>query len=412
MKKILLIIFDGLADRPIPELGGKTPLQVAMIPNLNKLAGLGVCGIQNALNKGEYPTSEEAHLAIFGYDYKNDLPGRGILEGLGIGLDIGKKQLVLRVDFGTVDEGLRVIDPRSGNIKSVKSFCKEIGEQSIGPFTFKLYPSLAHRAILIIEGDPVSKEIAHHSTIVTDTDPHKAKVHMGGNKILIPKPLDETMEAKMTAEALWKYQLLTHKILDKYVENKVRIRSGFMPANFILTRGAGFLKPVKCFHEKYGLNTACVAGAPLYKGIAEYLGMDVIDVPGATGGIETDVSAKISASLERLRSGYDFLFMHLKGADVVAEEEGDFRKKIAFLEKADKAFAPLFDFDGIIAITGDHATPCVLKDHSTDPVPILIFGRETDNVKAFNEVDCQKGKLGHLSGAEIMPKLISDAKNV
>lgn len=412
IKKILFIIFDGLADRPIPGLGGKTPLEVARIPNLNKLAKEGFTGLQNALPAGEYPTSEEAHFSLFGYDPGKDLPGRGVLEGLGIGLKIEKKQLVLRVDFGSVDEGLSVVDPRAGNIKSVKSFCRAIGEQKIGPFTFKIYPGLAHRAILVIEGAPVTEEISHHSTIVTDTDPHKAKSHRGGNKVLIPKPLNDSVEAKMTAEALWEYQLRTHQILDDYVENKVRVRSGHLPANFILTRGAGFIKKVEPFHDKYGLNAACIAGAPLYKGIARYLGMDVVEVKGSTGGIDTDVDAKVSASINRLESGYDFVFMHLKGADVVAEEEGDYDKKIAFLEKADLAFRPLLKFKGIVCVTGDHATPCVLKDHSADPVPILIYGNGADNVNAFNETSVKAGGLGYLTGPEIMPKLIHEAKNV
>jgi 2,3-bisphosphoglycerate-independent phosphoglycerate mutase len=135
IKKILFIVIDGLADRPIPELSGKTPLSVADLPNLNILSDRGVLGVQNALPKGEYPTSEEAHLALFGYDYRADLPGRGILEGLGLGINIDKKQLVLRVDFGTVDDSLHVVDPRAGNIKSVKSFCEFLGVQKIGPFT-------------------------------------------------------------------------------------------------------------------------------------------------------------------------------------------------------------------------------------------------------------------------------------
>jgi 2,3-bisphosphoglycerate-independent phosphoglycerate mutase len=368
--------------------------------------------VQNALPKGEYPTSEEAHLSLFGYDHINDLPGRGILEGLGLGLAIEKKQLVLRVDFGTVDEGLRVVDPRAGNIKSVKSFCEHIGVQKIGPFTFTVYPGLAHRAVLVIEGAPVTTEIAHHSTIVSDTDPHKAKVHMGGNKVIVPKPLNDSVEADMTAKALWEYQLLTHKILDKYLENKVRIRSGHRPANFLLTRGAGFLKKVESFQEKYGLVAACVAGAPLYKGIARYIGMDVIDVPGATGGIDTDISAKIKASVSALGDGYDFVFMHLKGADVVAEEEGDYQKKIAFFEKMDKAFSPLLKYPGILCITGDHATPCILKDHSDDAVPILLVGVGADSVDAFDELSAPAGNLGYLTGPEIMPKLLHEAKHV
>lgn len=424
-KKILLIIFDGLSDRPVPELGGKTPLEVAKIPNLDEFAASGVTGVQNALPMDEYPTSEDSHFAIFGYDPKEDMPGRGVLEAIGLGVELEKKDLVLRVDFGTVDESFTVIDPRAGNIKSVDKICEFIGEQRIGPFTFKIYPGLGHRAALIIEGAPVSKEIKHHSTIVSDTDPHKAKVHRGDTKVLIPEAIENTTEAKMTAEALWSYQLKTHQMLNQYVENKVKKRSGLSPANFILTRGAGFLKKVEPFREKFNLHAACVAGAPLYKGIGKYLGMDVVSIPGATGGIDTDISAKLAKSIELLEGGYDFVFMHLKGSDVVAEEEGSWQKKIEFFEKADRAFEPLIDFDGILCVTGDHSTPCILKDHSTDPVPIMIIGSKKSDLKrsdfgaslrsdlgkpGFNEVDCAAGSLGHLNGAEIMPKLIKESK--
>lgn len=412
IKKILLIIFDGLADRPVPALGNKTPLQVANITNLNLLAEKGTCGVQNALKRGEYPTSEEAHMSILGYDYVKDLPGRGYLEALGIGLNPDKKELVLRVDFGTVDESLTVIDPRAGNIKSVKSFCHFIGEQQVGPFTFRIYPSLAHRAILTISGPAVSKEIRHHSTVVTDTDPHKSKSHRGANKVLVPQPLTPTIEAKMTAEALWAYQQLTHDMLNSYVENRVRKRGGQLPANFILTRGASFYKRLTPFSEKFHLNAACIAGAPLYKGIARYVGMDLVEVEGATGGFNTNISGKIKTALNKLDQGYDFVFVHLKGLDVLSEEEGDWEKEIEFLERADKVFKALLDFKGVLCITGDHATPAIIKDHSEDPVPVMIVGGEADAVKAFNEVDCLKGDLGHFSGSEIMAKLIQEARNV
>lgn len=396
----------------MPELGGKTPLQVANIPNLNTLAQTAECGMQNALTPGVYPTSEEAHLAIFGYDPEKDLPGRGVLEALGLGVKLNLTDLVLRVDFGTVDEDLVVLDPRAGNIKSVKSFCDYIGERKIGSFSFKIYPGLAHRAVLVISGPDVSKAIHHHSTVVTDTDPHKAKAHRGGNKVLIPRAADGSREASLTAAALWKYQQETHTLLSDYVENRIRARAGHQPANFILTRGAGFVKPVESFEDRFNLKAVCVAGAPLYKGIASYLGMKVIDVPGATGGVDTDAHAKVQASLKSLKSGANFCYLHFKGTDVVAEEDGDFEAKIKFLEKVDAELEPLLKFDGVVCVTGDHATPCILKDHSLDSVPILIRDGKVDKVPAFNEVDCANGLLGHLSGAEIMPKLVREAKNV
>lgn len=409
MRKILLIIFDGLADLPIPELDGRTPLEVANTPNLDILTKKGMVGTQNAMAKGEYPTSEEAHFEILGYDHQKDLPGRGVLETLGLGINLKKGELALRVNFATVDDSLKVIDPRAGNLKENKSFVNEIAEEKIGPFRFKLYSGLAHRAALVISGNPVSKEISHHSTIVSDTDPHKAANHRGGNKVIKPTAVGDSVEAKLTAEALWNYQLQTHKKLDNYIENKVRKRQGLPVANFLLTRGAGYIKNVENYFEKFGLNSACVAGAPLYKGIADYFGMDVVDVPGATGGIDTDVSAKVNKSLELLNTGYDFVFMHLKGADVVAEEDGDFEAKARFFERADEALEPLLGFDGVLCITGDHATPCILSDHSPDPVPIMIVGGKADQVESFNEKMAPSGALGHLKGAEIMPRLIKEA---
>jgi 2,3-bisphosphoglycerate-independent phosphoglycerate mutase len=379
---------------------------------LNKLASLSRCGTQNALPEGVYPTSEEAHLAILGYDYQKDLPGRGVLEALGLGVKLKSDDLVLRVDFGTVDSALKVLDPRAGNIKSVKSFCDHIGEQKIGNFTFKIYPGLAHRAVLVISGPEVSKAIHHHSTVVTDTDPHKAKAHKGGNTVLIPRSADGSKESNLTAAALWKYQQLTHKILSDYVENRIRSRQGLPVANFILTRGAGFIKPIDSINERFGIKAVCIAGAPLYKGIGRYLGMKVIDVPGANGGFDTNIQGKIGAALEAMNGGYNFVFLHLKGTDVVAEEDGDFEAKIEYLERADKELTPLFNLSDIICITGDHATPCILKDHSLDAVPIMVNGAGSDNTVAFNEVDCADGSLGHLKGPEIMPLLVKESRNV
>ncbi|MDD3679053.1 MAG: 2,3-bisphosphoglycerate-independent phosphoglycerate mutase [Patescibacteria group bacterium] len=412
MKKILLIIFDGLADRPIKELGDKTPLDVAKTPNLDRLTFLGAIGTQNALSKKEYPTSEESHFEIFGYEHIGDMPGRGVLEALGLGVPVGRGELALRVNFATVDENLKVLDPRAGNIKDNRSFSELVKEEKINQFNFRLYPGLAHRAALVVSGGPVSSAINHHSTIVTDTDPHKAKNHLGGDRVIRPSAVDNKAESVLTAETLWKYQLLTHNKLNSFIENKVRKRQGLLPVNFLLTRGAGFKKEVDSFYEKYKLNAACVAGAPLYKGIAKYFGMDVVDVPGATGGVDTNIDAKVKKSTELLRSGYDFVFMHLKGADVVAEEDGDFEAKIKFFEKADKAFSDLTRFQGIICITGDHATPCILKDHSADEVPILIVGEKSDQVQRFTEKESKNGSLGHIKGKEIMPKLINEAKNV
>lgn len=412
MKKILLVILDGLSDRPVPQLGDRTPLQVAKMPNFRALAQKAALGNHNALpDPKEYPASDDAHFEILGYDWRTYLPGRGVLEALGLGLDLGKRELALRVNFGTVNENLVVLDPRAGNIKDVHSLVGSVAERKIGDFKFHLYPGLLHRAVLVMSGPAISKEIYHHSTIVSDTDPHKAKNHRGGGKVLRPEPIDKTPEAAMTAEALWQYQLETFRALENNIENKVRCRQGLLPANFLLTRGAGFVGEVPSFQKRYHLNAACVAGGHLYKGIGRYLGMDVIDIPGATGDEHTDIDAKVKKSLALLKSGYDFVFMHLKGTDVISEETGDWEEEIKFLERVDKSFAPFLKFDGVLCITGDHTTPCVLKDHSTDPVPLLIIGGERDGIANFDEMAVKKGSLGHLYGRDIMPILLKEARD-
>jgi len=411
MKKIIFIVFDGLADRPIKELGGKTPLEAAKKPNIDKLCQHSRCGLQNAMGNAPYPTSEEAHFGLFGYDFVKDLPGRGVLEGLGIGAKIGEHDLALRVDFGTVDNNLTVLDPRAGNIQSVKSFCDYLGEQKIGPFIFKIYPGSGHRGVLVVSGGPVSKEISHHSTIVTDTDPHKAKVHRGGNQVLRPRPLDRSAEALLTSEALWEYLLHTHTLLDDYVENRVRRRQGLPAANFILTRGAGFIKPVQSFKEKYGLKAACIAGMPLYRGIGTYLGMKLIETKNDPGTTDNHFQEKIDNALKN-KDKFDFIFIHLKGTDVFAEESGDFVEKKEYIEKADKSFSKLLRLKDTIVITGDHATPCELRDHASDPVPIMITSKNPDQLESFSEKSCKNGSLGHLKYLEIIKAVFSEAKDV
>jgi 2,3-bisphosphoglycerate-independent phosphoglycerate mutase len=139
--------------------------------------------------------------------------------------------------------------------------------------------------------------------------------------------------------------------------------------------------------------------------------MDVIDVPGATADEHTNIKAKVTESLNLLKSGYDFVFMHIKGTDLISEETGNWEDKIKFLEKCDKEFSLLFNFDGVVCVTGDHATPCIKKDHSTDPVPIIIIGGKRDKVTKFNEVAAKKGNLGHLQGKDIMPILLKEGKH-
>lgn len=407
MKKTLLIILDGLADRPIKDLGGKTPLESAKTPNMDLLAKRGICGLMNAMPRNLYPTSEESHLAIFGYDFIKDHPGRGVFETLGIGVKLKKDEFAFRVDFATVDENLNLIDARAGVIDDVRALAKAVDNLEIDGVTFRAYPSLLYRGVLVLSGEPVKRYLHKEKNAkISDTDPHKAPPHKIGVRVLHPKAQGASKEGKTVARALERYQLLTHEILKEHKINKKREKGGLPQANFITTRGCGHLGDVEIFKNKYGLEASCVAGAPSYKGIASYLGMKTLNVKGATGTLNTNIKAKVKAALKALKKN-DFVFLHLKGPDIAAEEYGDAEAKKLYIERADKSFQKLLDLKNVkIGVTGDHASICALKDHSSDPVPVLIFGGGKDNVEKFGEIYCKSGSLGHIYGKDFMRNLL------
>lgn len=427
MKKTILVILDGLGDRPIKDFGGKTPLEAAKTPNLDKLATDGICGVMNAMPKKLYPTSEEAHLAIFGYDFVGEHPGRGVLEALGIGVKLKPDELAFRANFGTVDEKLRLTDARAGVIDSVKDLCKAVDNIEIDNVRFRIYPSLQHRAVLVLSGQSVANfiqnsgcishtpgeknhthQVSSKCILISDTDPHKAGPHKLGVRALHPKASGGSREGKTVARALERYQLLAHEILNEHKINKKRVKKGKLPANFVLTRGCGYLKNVTSFKDKYGISSpVCIAGAPLYKGIAKYFGMKVVEVRGATGKLDTNIKAKVRA-VEKAFKKNDFVFLHIKGTDMAAEDYGDPKLKKEFIEKVDREFSSFLRLKNVtIAVTGDHATPCELKDHSSDVVPVLIHNKKSkDSVDKFGESYCKDGSLGHIYGKELMSKLL------
>ncbi|KKR34205.1 MAG: putative 2,3-bisphosphoglycerate-independent phosphoglycerate mutase 1 [candidate division CPR2 bacterium GW2011_GWC1_39_9] len=413
-KKILFVIIDGLGDRPVKQLKGRTPLEAAKKPNLKLMASHGLCGMQNALPPSVYPTSEETHIALFGYDYKKDYPGRGVLEALGINAPLDKGDLAFRVDFGTVDENLKVIDPRAGNIQDIKDFVQVIGRRKIDNLDFKVYPGLAHRGVLIIKGANLSHRIHSHSTVISDTDPHKALPHKKNVKVLVPQPLESSLAALTTAKALWKYQQEVHQFLKDHPLNKKRMAQGLLPVNYLLTRGCGSYFKVDDFKTRYGLKAACVAGAPLYKGIASFLGMDVIKVKGATGLYNSNYKAKVKAAKKALKK-YDFVYLHFKATDTAAEELGDYNLKKKLIERIDKEMGSVRKLRGVITfVSGDHTTACEVKDHVEDPVPFLLYdgGKNRDGIADFGETSCRFGSFKELRGKEIFAQILKRSGRV
>jgi len=393
--KILFMILDGLGDRPIKELGDKTPLEAASTPNFDFLADKGICGLIEPVYNGDFPASKDAHMSLFGYDLNKWKMKRGVFEAVGIGMEIQQGDVALRGDLASVDENMIIIDRRSGRIKTCAPFVEKIQNIEIDKIKFIIQPSVGYRLCVIMRGKGLSENIS-------DNDLHKTGI--------LPqtvKPLDNSKEAKFTADVLNKFLKRTYEILKQDRLNQERIKQGKLPANYILLRTAGKIKPIPLFFEKYGLRSCCIAGGGLYKGIGKVLGMDLIESKGATGDLNTDISEKIKTSKDTLANKYDFCFLHIKATDDFSHD-GNFLGKKEFIEKIDKYITPLLSLKNtLIVVTGDHSTPCELKQHSSDPVPILVFGNGKDNINKFSEKDCEKGKVGKIKSTDLMNKLLT-----
>jgi 2,3-bisphosphoglycerate-independent phosphoglycerate mutase len=396
MNKAMLIVMDGLGDRPIKELGDLTPLEAARTPNFDALAALGISGMLNAIGVGQRPGSDTSHLSLLGYDIERYYTGRGTIEVAGLGMALEAGDVALRGNLGTVDPNLVVTDRRAGRITDTGPFVKDLNGLTFEGVTLLVQPGTGHRAGIILRGPGLSSRIS-------DNDPHEV-----GVQVHDVHPLDDSPEAAFTARVLNHFLTEAHGILTQNPLNRERLAQGQPPANYLLGRGAGYYKKITQFQDRYGLKACTIAGGGLYKGIGAFTGMDVLKVPGATGLPNTDVAAKFRTALDALAGPYDFAFVHVKPTDTYGED-GDFQGKLAFIEKIDAAAQLLLHAPCLLVVTADHSTPCALKRHSGDPVPLMMAGEgvRTDQVNRFGERPCAQGALGRLIGLQLMPEIIN-----
>ncbi|WP_054839759.1 2,3-bisphosphoglycerate-independent phosphoglycerate mutase [Thermococcus sp. JCM 11816] len=397
-RKGLLIILDGLGDRPIKEFGGKTPLEYANTPNMDKLAKMGILGQQDPIKPGQPAGSDTAHLSIFGYDPYKVYRGRGgFLEALGVGLDLNEDDLAFRVNFATIENGI-ITDRRAGRISTEEAheLAKAIQENVKLPVDFIFVGATGHRAVLVLRGG-----MAKGYRVGGENDPHEAG-----------KPPHkftwEDEESKKVAEILEEFVRQAHEVLDKHPINEKRRKEGKPPANYLLIRGAGTYPdiPMK-FTEQWKVKAAAVIAVSLVKGVARAIGFDVYTPEGATGEYNTDVMAKAKKTVELLKD-YDFVFLHFKPTDAAGHDNNP-KLKAEMIEKADRMIGYILEHidleDVVIAITGDHSTPCEVMNHSGDPVPLLIAGGgvRPDHTESFGERECMRGGIGRIKGHDIVP---------
>ncbi|VVB98138.1 2,3-bisphosphoglycerate-independent phosphoglycerate mutase 1 [uncultured archaeon] len=391
-EKAVLLILDGLGDLPAPKL---TPLQAARKPNMDTLAARGMQGLMSTIRRGVVPGSDTAHLQILGYEPEKYYCGRGPLEALGAGIELKEGDVAFRANFATVS-GHEILDRRAGRLDS--SAAKELekdANMSIEGVRVIFKSTVEHRGVLVLRGHGLSANIS-------PTDPH----HAGTMHVCVPH--DHSYEAKRTADIVNKFTAAARKRLENSGINAERKARGLPPANAVLLRGAGMHKNVIKFELMNGVTGACIAGGALYKGVARFLGMDVIDVPGATGTKNTDLRAKGLAAQKALLT-HDFVFVHVKATDSFSHD-GDAPGKTKFIEKVDKELIPILARTGAaLLITGDHSTACVRKDHTGYEVPVLVFedGGRSDGLRRFDEISAMKGGLGHVRGKDVMPIILN-----
>ena len=377
--KIVFVIIDGLGGVPHKKTG-KTELEIADTPNLDKLAREGICGMAEPVALGITPGSAPGHLAIFGYDPLKFAVGRGILEAMGIEFDLKPGDVAARGNFCIVDDNSVITDRRAGRISTEQcaELCRLLDGMTIEKVSISVVPVREHRFVAVFHG-------ADFSSALSDSDPQREG--------LAPK----------TVAALNPEAAKSARIVNKFIAQAREALAGWEPANMVLLRGFAHYPDFPNMSEVFGLKPAAIAAYPMYRGLAKVVGMDILPA-GST--IEDEF-----CTLAEHYGTYDFFFLHIKRTDS-AGEDGDFTGKVKIIEEVDRAIPKLTSLDPeVIVVTADHSTPAVLKGHSWHSVPFLLYSKlcRSDDVPEFSERACIHGALGRFPATEIMPLALANA---
>lgn len=418
MKKILYVVLDGLGGTPDPKLNGKTELEVAKTPNMDRLAQKAKLGLMYPIGPNIAPESDAAVLSILGYDVDKYYTGRGPLEAHGADIEVRDGDLAWRANFATVDEEtLKILDRRAGrnlSTEEAKALAEEVNQKvklEDAEFIFKA--TVGHRGVLVIRSKKgkLSANVENIDPGYKRHGPYSIAISNPPSEVQKCIPLDDSEEAKEAAKLTNEFVMKAFEVLKNSEINKKRKAEGKKPANIILLRDAGDSLPkVPTLQELYGLTFGSIVEMPVERGIALLTGMKEVPIEDSTNyKLWAD---KVLYALEH----YDGVYAHLKGPDVPGHD-GDYDKKIKSIEDIDSIFfenlLPKLDFSKVvIAVTADHATPCMLKSHSEDPVPLMIItdGITPDGLTYFGESACSRGSIGKIKGTELLPLLVKIAK--
>lgn len=397
--KYIVILADGMSDRPLGELNGKTPLNVADKPNMDLIAERGTSGLLNTMYPDLPLDSGVANLAILGYDPRKYYPGRGPLEAARLNLKLGEKDIAMRCNLVT-EKDEKLDDFSAGHIGNDEA-AKLITfvNEKLGTGGVEFYPGVSYRNIIVLRDN--------YSERLECKPPHD----IIGKEIFKNLIKPQSTEARRTAELLNELTLRSRELLGGHEINKRRAGQGKNPANMIWLWGPGRNPKIPSFESMFGIGGSVISAVDIIKGIAQIIGLNPIDVPGATGYIDTNYEGKVDAALKSLKDE-DFVFIHLESTDE-AGHEGSIEHKVQAIEDIDKrVVGRLMDNlegDYSIGVLPDHATSISLRTHTDDPVPFSIYStkKDGDSVQKYSENDAAKGSYGVRKGTEFMGLLLA-----
>nr|WP_321496552.1 cofactor-independent phosphoglycerate mutase [uncultured Methanolobus sp.] len=394
--KYVVLIGDGMADEPLEEIGGMTVLQKANTSNMDYLVKYGRAGLAQTVPEGMHPGSDVANMSIVGYDPKKYYTGRSPLEAASMGVELEKDDVAFRCNLITIKDDL-IADYSSGHITNEEA--KELIERidaELGDEKVQFYPGISYRHLMVgKKGLGANTEcVPPHDVIDENRFEH------------MPKGQDSELICELTEKSM--------NILKDHPVNLKRIEEGKNPGNSIWLWGQGYAPAFTPFGELYGLKGAIISAVDLVKGIGIYAGLDVIEVPGATGYLDTNYLGKAEYAIDALKD-HDFVFVHVEAPDE-AGHMGNMNAKIQAIEDFDAKVvgtvlkaAKKMDEDVTIMVLPDHPTPIALRTHTSNPIPVAIYctsEKVSDDADAFNEESVKKGALGTIYAADLVRKLI------
>ena len=382
--KLVLLVLDGVGDIATAETRFLTPLEAAKTPNLDELAKASAMGRMTPVAPGITPGSGPGHLGLFGYDPLEYEVGRGVIEALGLGIELKSGDIAARANFSTLDSKGIVTDRRAGRIATEvnEALCTKLQKiKKVGDAEVIIRPGKSHRFVVVFRGKGLEGPL-------TDSDPH----HEGAPI----KKVEAAVKSSKAKEAA--------AIVNEFYAKALPLIEKEHPANGFLLRGIAHLPKIPTFEERFGLKAGAIAVYPMYKGLAQLIGMQKLEGTNTT----REEFEKYLAEYDN----YNYFFIHVKGTDM-AGEDGNFDQKVAVIEEVDRALPVLLQKKPmVLAVTGDHSTPVPMKSHSWHPQPVMIHGpvSGSDKLDRFTETNANRGSLGIFKSRNLIRYMMANAK--